>query len=161
MHRHGYVGRKFGRKGDERRVMIKNLATSLILDEALTTTTPKAKALVPYAEKLITKAKTGDLAAKRYITAHLLRDDAASKLINDIAPNMKRTSGHLTLTTAGWRRGDHSPMSRVSFVDDISKPVAAAKPSPKAAPKTTKTKPKAAAKKPVVKKSVQKVEAKK
>ena len=61
MHRHGYVGRKFGRERDQREALIKSLAESLIVQESIETTLPKAKELVPYVEKLITKAKKGDL----------------------------------------------------------------------------------------------------
>ena len=62
MHRHGYKGRKFGRETDQRRALIKGLATSLVMEEKIETTLPKAKELTRYIEKLITKAKRGDLA---------------------------------------------------------------------------------------------------
>ena len=62
MHRHGYKGRKFGRERDQRRALIKGLATSLVMEEKIETTLPKAKELVRYIEKLVTKAKRGDLA---------------------------------------------------------------------------------------------------
>lgn len=62
MHRHGYKGRKFGRERDQRRALLKGLATSLVEHGSIETTLPKAKELVRYIEKLITKAKKGDLA---------------------------------------------------------------------------------------------------
>ncbi len=65
MHRHGYKGRKFGRERDQRSALIKSLADSLILHESIETTLPKAKAVVPYVEQLITKAKKGDLHNRR------------------------------------------------------------------------------------------------
>ena len=61
MHRHGYKGPKFGRETDQRRALIKGLAVSLFTYGYIETTIQKAKAIVPYAEKLITKAKRGDL----------------------------------------------------------------------------------------------------
>ena len=61
MHRHGYIGRKFGRKRDQRRALMKGLATSLVMHGKIETTQPKAKELVRYIEKLITKAKKGGL----------------------------------------------------------------------------------------------------
>ena len=57
MHRHGYRGRKLGRQRDQRRALLKGLATSLVMEERIETTLPKAKELVRYIEKLITKAK--------------------------------------------------------------------------------------------------------
>lgn len=57
MHRHGYKGRKFGRESDQREALLKGLADSLILCGSIETTLPKAKDLLSYTEKLITKAK--------------------------------------------------------------------------------------------------------
>lgn len=120
MHRHGYKGRKFGRETDQRRALIKGLAVSLIDKEGIETTLPKAKELVPYTEKLITKAKTGTLANRRAILSELSSVSAAHKLVDELAPKMKgRTSGHLRIEKLGVRRGDNSEMAKVSFVDDL------------------------------------------
>jgi large subunit ribosomal protein L17 len=140
MHRHGYVGRKLGRLRDQRRALIKGLATSLVEYGKIKTTLPKAKEVVPYVEDLITKAKKGDLHNRRQIIASLSTISAAHKLVDDIAPKLKgRTSGHLRIKHTDARVGDNAQMALVSFVDDISAaPVAdksAAK--PKAAPKKT------------------------
>src|SRR4051812_43930755 len=98
MHRHGYQGRKFGRKRDQRQALIVGLAESLVLHEAIETTLPKAKELVSYTEKLITKAKKGGLHNRRQIIASLSTLEAAHKLVDDIAPKLKgRDSGHLRL----------------------------------------------------------------
>lgn len=140
MHRHGYVGRKLGRKRDERQLLIKNLATSLILEGEVTTTLPKAKAMLPYTERLITKAKHSKLHLRRQIVAGLLRDDAASKLVDTIAPQLKRDSGFLRLKRAGWRRGDHAELAKVSFVDSIK---GETKPEKKVEAAVAKTAPKA------------------
>ena len=130
MHRHGYKGRKLSRKRDQRRALVRNLATALVEYESVETTLPKAKELLPYAEKLITKAKKGDLHARRQILAKLDTDEAAHKLVDDIAPKLKgRDSGHLRLEKTGLRRGDSAPMARVSFVDSLEDKKPAAKPA--------------------------------
>lgn len=121
MHRHGYKGRKFHRERDQREALIKNLADSLIVHTSIQTTLPKAKELVPFVEKLITKAKKGDLAARRQLIANLQTVESAHKLMDEISPKLKgRTSGHLRIEKQGYRRGDHAPLARVSFVDNVS-----------------------------------------
>lgn len=126
MHRHGYQGRKLNRERDQRRALIKALADSLIKYEAIETTLPKAKEVVPYVEKLITKAKQGDLHNRRQIISDLQTVASAHKLIDEITPKLKgRTSGHLRIVKTGLRRGDNAQLARVSFVDDLrSAPVA-------------------------------------
>ena len=148
MHRHGYKGRKFGRERDQRAALLKGLAESLVRDESIKTTLPKAKELVPYIEKLITKAKKGDLHNRRQIIAKLSTIESAHKLVDDIAPKlMGRTSGHVRVEKLGVRRGDNAELARVSFVDDLKEaPVA------KAAKPTNKPVVKAAAKKTPAKK---------
>ena len=151
MHRHSYQGRKFGRETDQRRALIKSLAESLVRDESIKTTLHKAKELVPYIEKLITKAKKGDLHNRRQVIAGLQTITSAHKLVDDLAPKMKgRVSGHVRITKLENRRGDNAAMAQVSFVDDlkeapvakaakaekpaVAKPAAAKKPAAKAAP---------------------------
>lgn len=138
MHRHGYQGRKFHRERDQRRALIKGLADSLVKYESIETTLPKAKEIVPYIEKLITKAKKGDLHSRRQIISDLQTVESAHKLVDEIAPKLKgRVSGHVRITRTRIRRGDNTQLARVSFVDDLSEaPVAkAAKAEPKAASK--------------------------
>lgn len=121
MHRHGYKGRKFNREADQRRALIKGLATSLITYGAIETTLPKAKELVPYAEVLITKAKRGDLHNRRQVIAGLSTLDAAQKLVDEIAPKLTaRNSGHLRIVRTTTRVGDNAQLARVEFVDEIS-----------------------------------------
>jgi large subunit ribosomal protein L17 len=137
MHRHGYQGTKFGRERDQREALIKSLAESLILHGSIETTLPKAKAVVPYVEKLITKAKKGDLHSRRMIIASLSTLDAAHKLVDEIAPKLAgRNSGHLRVERTRFRRGDNAELARVSFVDDLSSAPVAAPVKPAA--KTTK-----------------------
>lgn len=159
MHRHGYQGRKFGRERDQREALLKGLADSLIIHESIVTTLPKAKEMVPYVEKLITKAKKGDLHNRRQIIASVNTVSSANKLVDEIAPKLSgRNSGHLRIERQGTRRGDQAQMAKVSFVDDLSKVAA---PAAKAVPatatsnavSTTKPEPKKpVAKKPAAKK---------
>lgn len=150
MHRHGYKGRKFGREKDQRNALIKGLATALVDNGSIETTLPKAKTVLPYTEKLITKAKRGDLHNRRQVISSLSTLSSAHKLVDEIAPKLKgRNSGHLRIEKTGNRRGDNAEMAKISFVDDLSEaPVAnATKPaepraksqeSEKAAPKVVK-----------------------
>jgi len=125
MHRHGYKGRKFGRERDQRRALIKGLATSLVEHGKIETTLPKAKELVRYIEKLITKAKKGDLANRRMVIAGLSTQSAAFKLVDEIAPQLSgRTSGHVRVQRTRIRKGDGAEMATIAFVDEL-------KPAPK------------------------------
>ena len=127
MHRHGYKGRKLGRQRDQRRALLKGLATSLVMEESIETTLPKAKELVRYIEKLITKAKKGNLANRRAVIAGLSTQLAAVKLVDQIAPQLTgRTSGHVRVERTRLRVGDGAQMAIVEFVDKL-------KPMPKAA----------------------------
>ena len=148
MHRHGYKGRKFHRERDQREALIESLAEALIIHESIETTLPKAKELVPYVEKLITKAKKGDLHNRRQVISHLQTVSSAHKLVDEIAPKLSgRNSGHLRIERTVMRRGDNAQMARVSFVDDLK----AAPVAKSAAAKTEK--PAAKAAKPAAKKS--------
>lgn len=120
MHRHGYKGRKFGRERDARSTLIKTLASNLIEREGMDTTLPKAKEIRPYVEKLVTKAKTGTLHARRQIIADLANEESAHKLIDEIAPLLTaRNSGYLRITKLGLRLGDGAPLARIEFVDNL------------------------------------------
>lgn len=120
MHRHGYKGRKFGRETDQRRALLKGLATSLVMEERIETTLPKAKELVRYIEKLITKAKRGDLANRRLVIAGLSTQTAAFKLVDQIAPQLTgRTSGHVRVERTRLRVGDGAQMAIIEFVDEL------------------------------------------
>lgn len=141
MHRHGYQGRKFHRERDQRRALLKGLADSLVKYETIETTLPKAKEIVPYVEKLITKAKKNDLHNRRQVISGLQTIESAHKLVDEIAPKLNgRESGHLRIKRTTVRRGDNTQMARVSFVDDLhAAPVAkaVAAPKPAAKPKAT------------------------
>ena len=121
MHRHGYVGRKFSRERDQRKALIKGLATSLVIHGKIETTLPKAKELVRYIEKLVTKAKKGDLANRRAVISGLSTQAAAFRLVDVIAPQLGgRTSGHVRVTRTRLRVGDGAQMATIEFVDTIN-----------------------------------------
>ena len=141
MHRHGYQGRKLHRDRAQRTALFRGLAGSLIEHGEIETTLPKAKDLVPYIEKLITKAKKGDLNARRQIIAAVNPKEAAHKLVDEIAPQLSgRVSGHVRIKRTRLRVGDNAQLAKVSFVDELKeKPKTEAKPAKKA-PAKAKTK---------------------
>jgi large subunit ribosomal protein L17 len=128
MHRHGYQGRKLHRERDQREALVKGLADSLVKYESIETTLPKAKEVVPYVEKLITKAKKNDLHNRRQVISGLQTIASAHKLVDEIAPKLAgRNSGHLKIERTRTRRGDNAQLARISFVDDLAEaPVAKA-----------------------------------
>lgn len=155
MHRHGYKGRKFGRERDQRRALLKGLADSLIKYESVETTLPKAKELRSYTERLITKAKKGDLHSRRQVLAKLQTVESAHKLVDDISPKLvARNSGYLRIVRTVVRRGDNAQLARVSFVDDLTKSAKVVD-KPEAKKPTAEVK-KSAAKKTTVKKTEKK-----
>ena len=97
------------------------MATSLVEHGKIETTEPKAKELRPYIEKLITKAKKGDLAARRAVIAGLSTQKAAAKLVDEIAPKLgDRIGGYLRITRTRTRVGDNAQLATIEFVDDIT-----------------------------------------
>jgi len=119
MHRHGYKGRKFGRKTDQRLALTRGLQCSLIRYQTITTTLARCKEIRRSTEKLITMAKKGGLANRRLIIARLNDIEVADLLVDVIAPQIKRDSGYLRIEAAGYRRGDNAEMGTISFVDEI------------------------------------------
>jgi large subunit ribosomal protein L17 len=105
--RHKVAGWKLGRNTSHRRSLLRNLVTSLIVEERVETTIPKAKAMRPHVEKMITLGKRGDLSARRQATAYLMSRDAVDKLFDTIAPRFgDRQGGYLRIIRAGWQKGD-------------------------------------------------------
>ena len=123
MHRHGYRGRKLGLTRDPRRLLLKNLASELFERAAISTTLPKAKEVLPYAERLITKAKRGGLHNRRQVIAKLATKRSAHTLFDHLAPQLGgRVSGHLRIEKLRRRRGDNAQLARLSFVDELKEP---------------------------------------
>ena len=120
MHRHGYKGRKFGRERDQRRALLKGLATSLVMHGKIETTLQKAKETSRYIEKVITKAKKGDLHNRRQVIAALSTQTAAFKLVDEIAPQLTaRNSGHVRVVRTRLRVGDGAQLAIIEFVDEL------------------------------------------
>jgi large subunit ribosomal protein L17 len=95
-HANGLSSRKLHRERDQRTALLRGLARSLVLHQSIETTYAKAKEVVPFMERLITKAKKGDLHNRRQIIAALGSVEASHKLVDELAPKLtKRTSGHL------------------------------------------------------------------
>jgi large subunit ribosomal protein L17 len=92
--------------------------------EQIKTTLPKAKELRPIVERLITKARSGSLHARRLAIAKLQSDKAVKKLFNDIAPRFaNRPGGYIRIMKAGFRYGDAAPMAVIEFVERKSSEV--------------------------------------
>jgi large subunit ribosomal protein L17 len=160
MHRHQYKGRKLHRERDQREALVKGLADSLVKYESIETTLPKAKEVVPYVEKLITKAKKGDLHSRRQVISDLQTIESAHKLVDEIAPKLAgRTSGHLRVERTRLRRGDNAQLARISFVDDLKEAPVAKSAVKTAAAKTEKPAAEAKAKTPAKKAPVAKAKA--
>ena len=105
--RHKVAGWKLGRNTAHRRSLLRNLVTSLILEERVETTVPKAKAARPHVEKMITLGKRGDLAARRRALAYLMTSAAVDKLFDTIAPRFgDRQGGYLRIVRTGFQKGD-------------------------------------------------------
>ncbi len=105
--RHRVAGWKLGRNTSHRRALLRNLVTSLILEERIETTATKAKAIKPHVEKMITLGKKGDVGARRQAAAYLLQPQAVDKLFNTISPRFgDRNGGYTRIVLGGYRRGD-------------------------------------------------------
>jgi large subunit ribosomal protein L17 len=116
--------RNFGGSSQHQKLMMANLAASLIAAEGITTTEAKAKALRPIAEKLITKAKKAQDEASsmrvhriRQIQGYLGDKEMTHKLVNEVAPRYEdRNGGYLRILKLGPRQGDNAPMARIELV---------------------------------------------
>ena len=106
----GKGARKLSRKSDQRKALLKALSTALILRERIKTTRAKAKETSPLVEKLITRAKKGDLAARRLLLS-FLSPKIVKKLIDELAPRYKdRQGGYTRIIRLGARRSDGAEM---------------------------------------------------
>jgi large subunit ribosomal protein L17 len=105
--RHKVAGYKLGRTTSHRRSLLRNMVTSLIMEERIETSVIKAKAVRPQVEKMITLGKKGDLAARRHAAAYLMTDEAVRKLFDTVAPRFgDRNGGYVRITRTGWQKGD-------------------------------------------------------
>jgi len=155
--RHGMAGRKFNRDSGHRKALLKNLATDLLKHEQIKTTLPKAKDLRRVVEPLITKAKKGDIAARREVAKIITDTVVLKKLFDDIAPRFKdRKGGYTRVMKFGFRQGDSAPMAIIELTElapeDAAPATAEAKPAAKTASKPKAEASKASTAAPVAKK---------
>ena len=116
--RHRKKGRKLSRSPSHRRATLRNMATSLFKHGRIQTTTAKAKELRPYAERLITLAKRGDLHARRLAGRRIQDRATLGVLFDDLGPRfMDRPGGYTRILKLGARKGDAAEMSLIELVD--------------------------------------------
>ena len=130
--RHQRVVKKFGRSSEHRSMLMKGLVTNLILAESIKTTLPKAKQARKDADKIVTVAKRGDLAARRLAASRLLEPKAVKKLFEKVAPALKdRKGGYTRIVKLGTRRGDAAEMCVLqwSYVGEPAEKPAAEEPA--------------------------------
>lgn len=117
--RHNKSGRRLGRNSSHRSAMMRNMVTSLIMHEKITTTDARAKELRKIAEKMITLGKRGDLHARRQALAVMRERKAVAKLFDMVAPRYKeRPGGYTRIFKVGSRLGDNAPMAIVELVEE-------------------------------------------
>jgi large subunit ribosomal protein L17 len=110
-------GPRLGGGPAHERLMLRNMATSLFKHGKITTTETKAKRLRPLAERLVTFAKRGDLAARRRVIAQLTEKSVVHELFTNIAPQVAdRQGGYTRITKLGYRKGDNAPMALIELV---------------------------------------------
>ena len=115
--RHRNYGRKLSRKTEHRRALLRNLVTSLILEERIETTVAKAKAARDLAERMITLGKRGDLHARRLAASYFLVSAAVRKLFDDVAKRYTtRAGGYTRIVHTGWRKGDGADTAVLELV---------------------------------------------
>ena len=115
--RHRNYGRKLSRNTEHRRALLRNLVTSLILEERIETTAPKAKAARGIAEEMITLGKRGDLQARRQAASYVLTAAAVKKLFEDVAKRYaSRSGGYTRIVRTGWRKGDGADTAVLELV---------------------------------------------
>ena len=110
-------GPRLGGSAQHQRQMLANLATQLFAYESIVTTETRAKVLRPYAEKLITKAKRGDLHARRTVARKITDAQVLKNLFDNLAPQFEgRNGGYTRIVKLPNRKGDNAPMAQISLV---------------------------------------------
>ena len=105
--RHRNAGFKLGRNTSHRRALLRNLVTSVIVEDRVETTVAKAKAVRPHVEKMITLGKKGDLASRRLALSFLMTDQSVDRLFDTVAPRYgDRAGGYLRIVRTGFQKGD-------------------------------------------------------
>ncbi|MGE0443451.1 MAG: 50S ribosomal protein L17 [Gemmatimonadales bacterium] len=115
--RHGSKGRQLSRTAEHRKALLRNMAISLFKHERITTTTAKAKELRPYAERLITLARRGDLHARRLAERKIQDREVLKRLFSEIGPRFAaRPGGYTRILKLGHRVGDGAETARIELV---------------------------------------------
>jgi large subunit ribosomal protein L17 len=115
--RHGVSGRKFDMPTAQRMALFRGLVRDLFIHERITTTVPRAKEMRPFAEKMITLGKDGDLNARRKALAFVTDKDVVAKLFSEIAPRYAtRPGGYTRIVKLGKRLGDGADMAMIELV---------------------------------------------
>ena len=115
--RHRKTVIKLSRNRDSRRLLLKNMADSLVLYERIQTTPAKAKALRSFVEPLITKAGSNTLATRRYLLRHLQTENSVKKLIEVLGPKYKdRPGGYTRILKVANRKGDNASQVVIELV---------------------------------------------
>jgi large subunit ribosomal protein L17 len=121
--RHGKSGRKLGRTASHREAMMRNMVTSLLKYEKITTTDSKAKELRKVAEKIITLGKKGDLHARRQVLSFVRDREVVGKLFDELSTRYRDWKGGYTrIVKMGNRTGDNAPMSIIEFIREAEPP---------------------------------------
>ena len=116
--RHRKAGRQLRRTSEQKLALMRSLASSLFEVGAIETTEAKAKELRPFVEKLITKAKSGTLHARRQAVRHVQKRATADKLFQDIGPRFAtRAGGYTRILKTGHRKGDGAEMARIELIE--------------------------------------------
>ena len=111
-------GPRLGSGPAHQKLLLSGLASSLIKDGKIKTTEARAKAVRPVVEKLITKAKKGDLASRRLVLRTLTDRDVVHKLFSEVAPQYaERNGGYTRIVKLGPRKGDAAPMALVELIE--------------------------------------------
>ncbi|MPZ91273.1 MAG: 50S ribosomal protein L17 [Actinobacteria bacterium] len=114
-------GYALGSNPSHHRLMLRNLAESLFVHERIRTTEAKAKALRPYAERLISKAKKGTVHHRRQVLSDIENREVVHKLFDDIGPRFsERNGGYTRILKLGQRSGDGAPMALIELVEGPS-----------------------------------------
>jgi len=120
--RHHVAKVRFSRPTSHRIAMFRNMVTSLIEEERIETTLPKAKQLKSLADRMITLGKQGNLQARRRALQVVRKKSAVSKLFTDLAERFKqRAGGYTRVLKLGFRHGDGAPMALIEYVDFVPK----------------------------------------
>jgi large subunit ribosomal protein L17 len=115
--RHRNAGYKLGRNTSHRRAMLRNLVTSILLEDRVQTTITKAKAARPEVERLITLGKRGDLHARRQALAYLQTREAVTRLFDTVAPRYgERNGGYLRILRSGFQKGDGAEIAFIELL---------------------------------------------